>query len=143
MWLKLLENWVKEENGEGLTIPFIAGALNKKFGKNTIDSVEDLFDFIFNSEEEAHICLNFCDESLGEYILTTKIKEKTHFTENQGKTSVTFTQSCEVLGKDYDEVIKKLSGLYDSKIKNYKYSKTVNGWGNYSESEKNFIDRNL
>lgn len=144
MWLKLLENWIEEENGEeGLTIPFIAGALNKKFGEDRINSVEDLFDFIFNSEEDTRIYLNYCDEFLGEYVLTTKIKDNIHFTETQGKTSISFSQSCEVLGKDYNEVIEKLSKRYSSKISDSTYSKTGQGWGAYTPKEENFIERNL
>jgi hypothetical protein len=41
MWLKLLENWSLEEKRTGLTIPYIAGALNKNERK--LNSVNDLF----------------------------------------------------------------------------------------------------
>ena len=72
MWLKLLKNWSLEEKRTGLTIPFIVGFLN--YEQEKVSSVNELFELILNSNEEVNVYLNYCDEFLGEYVLSIKDK---------------------------------------------------------------------
>ena len=88
MWLKLLQNWNLEENRTGLTIPFVIGALNYYFDEKRFNSVNDLFELILNSDEETNIYLNYCDQFLGEYVLTTKKIIYIHHTETDRKSVV-------------------------------------------------------
>ena len=141
MWLNLLENWSLEEKRTGLTIPFVAGFLNYKEKK--VGSVSELFELILNSNEETNIYLNYCDEFLGEYVLSIKENEKIHLIETRGKTSIIFTQSCNVLGKTYIEILEKLNSKYNQYIESSEYSKNGNDWGNFNKKEIEFIERNL
>lgn len=140
MWLKLLENWSLEEKRTGLTIPYIVGALNKNERK--LNSVNDLFELIFNSNIETTIYLNYCDEFLGEYVLTTHKFINIHHTETKGKTSISFSQSCEILGKNYSQILEKLSSRYNQHIEKSNYSKNGKNWGDFTEKETQFIQKN-
>jgi hypothetical protein len=141
MWLKLLENWSLEEKRTGLTIPFVVGFLN--YNEKKIGSVNELFELILNSNEETHVYLNYCDEFLGEYVLSIKENEKIHLVETRNKTSIVFTQSCDVLGKTYIEILEKLNSKYNQYIENSEYSKNGNDWGNFNKKEIEFVEKHL
>ena len=141
MWLNLLKNWNLEEKRTGLTIPFVVGFLN--YNEKKIGSVSELFELILNSNEETNIYLNYCDEFLGEYVLSVKENEKIHLIETRNKTSIIFTQSCNVLGKSYIEILEKLNSKYNQYIENSEYSKNGNDWGNFNKKEIEFIEKNL
>ena len=141
MWLKLLENWSLEEKRTGLTIPFIVGFLN--YEQEKVSSVNELFELILNSNEEVNVYLNYCDEFLGEYVLSIKENKNVHLIEKRGKTSIIFTQSCEILGKSYAEIMEKISSKYNQYIENSKYSKIDNDWEYFNEKEIKFIEKNL
>lgn len=141
MWLNLLKNWNLEEKRTGLTIPFVVGFLN--YNEKKIGSVSELFELILNSNEETNIYLNYCDEFLGEYVLSVKENEKIHLIETRNKTSIIFTQSCDVLGKSYIEILEKLNSKYNQYIENSEYSKNGNDWGNFNKKEIEFVEKNL
>ena len=82
-------------------------------------------------------------EFLGEYVLSIKENEKIHLIETRDKTSIIFTQSCNVLGKTYIEILEKLNSKYNQYIESSEYSKNGNNWGNFNKKEIEFIERNL
>ena len=141
MWLKLLENWSLEEKRTGLTLPFVTGFLN--YNEKKVSSVSELFELILNSNEETNVYLNYCDEFLGEYVLSIKENEKIHLIETRNKTSIIFTQSCDILGKTYFEILEKLNLRYNQNIENSEYSKNGNDWDYFNKKEIEFIEKNL
>ena len=141
MWLKLLENWSLEEKRTGLTLPFVTGFLN--YNEKKVSSVSELFELILNSNEETNVYLNYCDEFLGEYVLSIKENEKIHLIETRNKTSIIFTQSCDILGKTYFEILAKLNLRYNQNIENSEYSKNGNDWDYFNKKEIEFIEKNL
>ena len=141
MWLKLLENWSLEEKRTGLTLPFVTGFLY--YNEKKVSSVSELFELILNSNEETNVYLNYCDEFLGEYVLSIKENEKIHLIETRNKTSIIFTQSCDILGKTYFEILAKLNLRYNQNIENSEYSKNGNDWDYFNKKEIEFIEKNL
>ena len=124
-----------------MTLPFVTGFLN--YNEKKVSSVSELFELILNSNEETNVYLNYCDEFLGEYVLSIKENEKIHLIETRNKTSIIFTQSCDILGKTYFEILEKLNLRYNQNIENSEYSKNGNDWDYFNKKEIEFIEKNL
>lgn len=138
-WLILLKNLKKS----GLTIPFILGA-KQYFDENCqIDTVEKILLDIKYSNFNEVLELHFCPD-IGEFVLSIAHKiykrKGTEIKNSDNTTTLILTISTEILGKNFEEIISKLSSRYNKCLEKEKYSFSKRNWVKYTEMEENEIN---
>lgn len=137
-WYILLQYWVNEYNGVGLTIPFIIGAPSVK-GKDTF-SVRKLFSFIKEYDSPKPLALNYCSD-IGDFVIQFyNDKLKLHPRQTQVG-NLRFTQSSQLLGNDLETIISSLEKKYNSNLNDAKFSIKSRNYGLYSIEEEEFIKK--
>ncbi len=96
-----------------LTIPYIIGAKCIMISDAKLDSIEELFERIINSDSEIIYSLYYCD-TIGSYVMRgdngygmdgfLEIKNQ-----QTGDVNLVLTTSIKVLGKSLNEVVSELS----------------------------------
>ncbi|TRW88674.1 MULTISPECIES: hypothetical protein [Flavobacterium] len=137
-WLILLKNLKKS----GLTIPFILGA-KQYFDKDCqIDTVEKLFLDIKNSNFNEVLELHFCPDIV-EFVFSIGYRNfkrlGVEIKNSDNDTTLILTISTEILGKNLEEIVSKLSSRYKQHLEKEEYSFTKRNWVKYTEIETNEI----
>lgn len=137
-WLILLKNLKKS----GLTIPFILGAKQYFDKAFQMDTVENLFTEIKNSNCSEVLELHFCPD-IGEFVFSIGHKSfkrlGTEIKNLDNETTLILTISTEILGKNLQEIVSKLSSRYKQHLEKEEHSFANRNWIKYTEAEINEI----
>lgn len=143
-WYILLKEW-RDQNKNGLTIPFLIGSQNFLPSKANFQNIHELIvDITSNTDIEVYI--TYCTD-IDDLILGVRDESKTNiagrfpFYRNKQQSRFFQTKITFDLGENVEEIIHNLNDRYQRNIDNEKYSRNDRTNGDYSSKDTDFIHR--